>query len=133
IGRGCGERPDDRHVVDAGRRGVSQAAQGDQRRWWSSPSSQTKGSDEGFLLIFTTQARMMSAADRDQRLIMNDAHIQAKAIIAAALIQSRGVDPEGLASPNKDISNKKLTHLRDLTERIYAALAASGPEPGAAR
>jgi hypothetical protein len=64
---------------------------------------------------------------------MTDAHIQAKAIIAAALIQSRGVDPEGLASPNRDISNKKLTHLRDLTERIYAALATSSAEPDAAR
>jgi len=49
------------------------------------------------------------------------------------LIQSRGVDPEGLASPNRDISNKKLTHLRDLTERIYAALATSSAEPDAAR
>jgi len=64
---------------------------------------------------------------------MTDAHIQAKAIIAAALIQSRGVDPEGLASPNRDISSKKLTHLRDLTERIYAALATSSAEPDAAR
>jgi len=54
---------------------------------------------------------------------MDSADIQAKAVIAAAIIQSRGVDPEGLASPNKDISNKKLMHLRDLTERIYAALA----------
>ena len=54
---------------------------------------------------------------------MSDGQIQAKAIIAAALIQSRGVDPEALASGNRDISNKKLGHLRDLTERIYAALA----------
>ena len=54
---------------------------------------------------------------------MNDAHIQAKATIAAALIQSRGIDPESLASLNKDISNHKLAHLRELTERIYAALA----------
>ena len=54
---------------------------------------------------------------------MNDAHIQAKATIAAALIQSRGVDPEGLASSNKDISNHKLMHLRELTERIFLALA----------
>ena len=54
---------------------------------------------------------------------MTDAQIQAKAIIAAALIQSRGVDPESLASLNKDISNHKLAHLRDLTERIYSALA----------
>ena len=55
---------------------------------------------------------------------MTDAHIQAKAIIAAALIQSRGIDPEGLASMNKDISNHKLAHLRELTDRIYLALAA---------
>jgi hypothetical protein len=56
---------------------------------------------------------------------MNDAQVQAKAIIAAALIQSRGIDPEGLASPNKDISNHKLAHLRELTERIYSALAST--------
>jgi hypothetical protein len=55
---------------------------------------------------------------------MTDGQIQAKATIAAALIQSRGIDPESLASLNKDISNHKLVHLRDLTERIYAALAA---------
>jgi hypothetical protein len=55
---------------------------------------------------------------------MTDAQIQAKATIAAAIIQSRGIDPEGLASQNKDISNHKLGHLRDLTERIYSALAA---------
>lgn len=55
---------------------------------------------------------------------MTDAQIQAKATIAAALIQSRAIDPEPLASPNKDISNHKLAHLRDLTERIYAVLAA---------
>lgn len=54
---------------------------------------------------------------------MNDAHIQAKATIAAAIIQSRGIDPEGLASSNKDISNHKLAHLRELTERIFLALA----------
>jgi len=53
---------------------------------------------------------------------MTDAEIQAKALIAAALIQSRAVDPGPLASPNKDISNHKLAHLRELTERIYAAL-----------
>ena len=56
---------------------------------------------------------------------MTDGQIQAKAAIAAALIQSRAIDAEGLASPNKDISNHKLTHLRELTERIYGALAAS--------
>lgn len=54
---------------------------------------------------------------------MTDAQIQAKAVIAAALIQTRCIDPEGIASPNKDISQHKLAHLRDLTERIYAALA----------
>ena len=54
---------------------------------------------------------------------MNDAQILAKATIAAALIQSRGVDPEGLASQNKDISNHKLARLRELTDRIYQALA----------
>jgi hypothetical protein len=58
---------------------------------------------------------------------MTDGQIQAKAIIAAALIQSRGIDPESLASLNKDISNHKLVHLRDLTERIYAALATDAP------
>jgi hypothetical protein len=55
---------------------------------------------------------------------MTDAQIQAKAAIAAALIQSRTIDAEGLASPNKDISSHKLSHLRELTNRIYAALAA---------
>jgi hypothetical protein len=54
---------------------------------------------------------------------MTDAEIQAKATIAAALIQSRSVDAEALGSLNKDISNHKLAHLRDLTERIYAAIA----------
>ena len=54
---------------------------------------------------------------------MTDAQIQAKATIAAALIQSRSVDAEALGSLNKDISNHKLGHLKDLTDRIYAALA----------
>ena len=54
---------------------------------------------------------------------MNDVQIQAKAIIAAALIQSRAVDAEGLASGNRDISKHKMTHLRDLTNRIFAAIA----------
>jgi hypothetical protein len=58
---------------------------------------------------------------------MTDAQVQAKAVIAAALIQSRGIDPESLASLNKDISNHKLAHLRELTERIYAALVADPP------
>jgi len=57
---------------------------------------------------------------------MSDAQIQSKAIIAAALIQSRSIDPESLASLNKDISNHKLAHLRDLTERIYGALVGEG-------
>jgi hypothetical protein len=54
---------------------------------------------------------------------MTDAQIQARATIAAALIQSRSVDSEALGSLNKDISNHKLAHLKDLTERIYTALA----------
>lgn len=58
---------------------------------------------------------------------MNDAQILAKATIAAAIIQSRGVDPEGLASQNKDISTHKLARLRELTDRIYHALASSDP------
>ena len=58
---------------------------------------------------------------------MNDAQIQTKATIAAALILSRAIDVEALGSPNKDISNHKLIHLRDLTERIYAALALQPP------
>lgn len=56
---------------------------------------------------------------------MTEAQIHAKAVIAAAIIQSRGVDVEGLASVNKDLSNRKLAHLQELTERIYHALAAS--------
>jgi hypothetical protein len=54
---------------------------------------------------------------------MSDEQIHAKAVIAAAIIQSRGVDVEGLASNNKDISGRKLAHLRELTERIYNALS----------
>jgi hypothetical protein len=57
---------------------------------------------------------------------MTDAQIHAKAVIAAALIESRTVDPQGLASSNKDISNNKLVHLRDLTERIYRVLTVEG-------
>lgn len=53
---------------------------------------------------------------------MTDAQVQAKATIAAALIQSRSIDAEALGSLNRDVSNHKLTHLRELTERIYAAL-----------
>ena len=55
---------------------------------------------------------------------MTDAHIQAKAIIAAALIQSRAIDPEAMASLNKDISGHKLAHLRELTDRIFTVLSA---------
>jgi len=47
---------------------------------------------------------------------MTDSQVQAKAIIAAALIQSRAIDPEGMASLNKDISAHKLAHLRELTD-----------------
>ena len=54
---------------------------------------------------------------------MTDAEIHAKAIIAAALIQRPAIDPGPLASPNKDNSKNKLAHLRELTERIYGALA----------
>ena len=55
---------------------------------------------------------------------MTDSELQARATIAAALIQSRAIDAEGLASLNKDISKHKLTHLRELTDRIYAAITA---------
>jgi len=58
---------------------------------------------------------------------MTDAQIQAKAIIAAALIESRAIDPGPLASPNKDISNHKLVHLRELTDRIFNAIASDPP------
>jgi len=54
---------------------------------------------------------------------MTESQIQAKAIIAASLIQSRAIDPEPLASLNKDIATHKLAHLREVTERIYAALS----------
>jgi hypothetical protein len=54
---------------------------------------------------------------------MTDSQIHAKAIIAAALIQSRAIDPESMASLNKDISAHKLAHLRELTDRIYSALS----------
>jgi hypothetical protein len=58
---------------------------------------------------------------------MTDTEIHARAVIAAALIQSRCIDPDGLASGNKDISNHKLAHLRELTDRIYTALAGDLP------
>jgi hypothetical protein len=60
---------------------------------------------------------------------MTDSEIHTKAIIAAALIQSRAIDPEGIASGNKDISDKKLTHLRDLTDRIYSAITVEREPP----
>ena len=60
---------------------------------------------------------------------MTDPQIQARATIAAALIQSRAVDPEGLASGNKAISDHKVAHLRDLTERIYLAIAGDHEPP----
>jgi hypothetical protein len=56
---------------------------------------------------------------------MNEMELQARATIAAALINSRAFDAEGLASSNKDISSKKLAHLCDLTERVFRALAQS--------
>ena len=65
--------------------------------------------------------RPLGEAKLGERL-MSDAQIHAKAVIAAAIIQSRGVDIEGLASANKDVSNRKVAHLQELTERIYHAL-----------
>jgi hypothetical protein len=58
---------------------------------------------------------------------MTDAEIQARATIAAALVQSRAIDPEGIASKNKDISSHKLAHLRDLVDRIYQTIAEDAP------
>jgi hypothetical protein len=69
-------------------------------------------------------AQIPAPARHITEVSMTDIQLQAKATIAAALIQSRAIDAEGLASLNKDISNHKLTHLRELTERIYAALTA---------
>jgi hypothetical protein len=60
---------------------------------------------------------------------MTDVRIQAKAIIAAALIQSRAIDAEGLASGNRDVSNHKLVHLRDLTNRVFAAIVEDDDSP----
>ena len=60
---------------------------------------------------------------RRRTVCLNDAQLQARATIAAALIQSRAIDVEALASLHKDISHHKLVHLRDLTERIYTSLA----------
>jgi hypothetical protein len=56
---------------------------------------------------------------------MTDAQIQARVTIAAALISSRVIDPEGLASGLKEVSEHKLTRLRALTDRIYEAIAAA--------
>ena len=53
---------------------------------------------------------------------MTDGQLQAKAIICAALIQNRAFDVDALGSPNKSISDHKLTHLTSLTDRIYTAL-----------
>jgi hypothetical protein len=55
---------------------------------------------------------------------MTDGQLQAKAIICAALIQSRIFDVDALGSLNKSISDHKLAHLKDLTGRIYEAIAA---------
>ena len=55
---------------------------------------------------------------------MSDSEILARATIAAALISSRAVDPQPLASANRDISAHKLATLRELTDRIYNALCA---------
>ena len=54
---------------------------------------------------------------------MTEAQVQTRAIIAAALIQSRAVDPEGLGSGLKDVVEHKLKRLRELTNRIYDAIA----------
>jgi hypothetical protein len=58
---------------------------------------------------------------------MTDAQIQARVTIAAALIQTRSIDAEALGSLNKDISNHKVAHLRELTDRIYRALVNEAP------
>jgi hypothetical protein len=58
---------------------------------------------------------------------MTEAQIQARATIAAAIIQTRSIDAEALGSLNKDISNHKVAHLRELTERIYNAIAYESP------
>jgi hypothetical protein len=64
---------------------------------------------------------------------MTDGQIQAKAIICAALIQSRSFDVDALGSANKSISDHKLTHLTALTGRIYEALIGGQPKiPGEA-
>src|SRR5712691_2210069 len=68
-----------------------------------------------------------------RRLPMTDGQIQAKAIICAALIQSRTFDSDALGSANKSISDHKLTHLMALPGRIYEALFGGQPKiPGEA-
>ena len=59
---------------------------------------------------------------------MNEVELQARATIAAALINSRAFEAEGLASLNKDISNKKLAHLCELTERVLRALSSDAAQ-----
>jgi hypothetical protein len=59
---------------------------------------------------------------------MTDGQIQAKAIICAALIQSRTFDVDALGSANKSISDHKLAHLKDLTGRIYEAIIGGQPQ-----
>jgi hypothetical protein len=48
---------------------------------------------------------------------MTDGQIQAKAIICAALIQSRTFDSDALGSANKSISDHNLTHLTAVPTR----------------
>ena len=60
---------------------------------------------------------------------MADEHIEARATIAAALIQSGAVDPRPLASSDREISASHLEHLHDLTERICAQIATEAPGP----
>jgi len=73
--------------------------------------------------ISMTADALVSLDDLPEENQMTDAQIQARATIAAALIQSRSIDAEALGSLNNDISNHKLAHLRELTERIYAAVS----------
>lgn len=59
---------------------------------------------------------------------MNELELQAKATIAAALINSRAFEAEGLGSLNRDISAKKIAHLCELTERVFRALSAGAAQ-----
>ena len=54
---------------------------------------------------------------------MTDAQIQLEPR-SLQLIQSRALTP-GAGIAEQDISNHKLAHLKDLTERIYLALTAA--------